>query len=167
MRLVLLCYYAWRGGPKLRGEPGSPEFINSYNDAIASQKRPVSGTLLTLITEFRSSAEFSKKSDATQRAYKAYLRLIEDKFGDMPIEALSDPRVLGEFKAWRDKMADKPRKADYARSTLAQLLSFAKDRGRISVNPCERGGRLYEADRTEQIWSEDDIAKVLGVTGKP
>ena len=85
----------------------------------------------------------------------------------MPIEALSDPRVLGEFKAWRDKMADKPRKADYARSTLAQLLSFAKDRGWISVNPCERGGRLYEADRTEQIWSEDDIAKVLGVTGKP
>jgi hypothetical protein len=108
---VVFYYYAWRGGPRLRGEPGSPEFINSYNDAIASQKRPVSGTLLTLITEFRSSAEFSKKSDATQRAYKAYFRLIEDKFGDMPIEALSDPRVRGEFKAWRDKMADKPRKA--------------------------------------------------------
>jgi hypothetical protein len=166
LRLVLLYYYAWRSGPKLRGEPGSPEFINSYNDAIASQKRPVSGTLLTDhgISKLGRILEEVRRDAAR---VKAYLRLIEDKFGDMPIEALSDPRVRGEFKAWRDKMADKPRKADYAPSTLAQLLSFAKDRGRISVNPCKRGGRLYEADRTEQIWSEDDIAKVLGVTGKP
>jgi hypothetical protein len=28
-------YYAWKGGPPLRGEPGSPEFIHSYNQAIA------------------------------------------------------------------------------------------------------------------------------------
>ena len=23
-------YYAWRGGPRLSGEPGSPEFVVSY-----------------------------------------------------------------------------------------------------------------------------------------
>jgi hypothetical protein len=110
LRLVLLYYYAWRGGPKLRGEPGSPEFINSYNDAIASQKRPVSGTLLTDhgISKLGRILEEVRRDAAR---VKAYLRLIEDKFGDMPIEALSDPRVRGEFKAWRDKMADKPRKA--------------------------------------------------------
>ncbi len=27
-------YYAWRGGPRLRGEPGSPDFMASYNEAI-------------------------------------------------------------------------------------------------------------------------------------
>jgi len=26
-------YYAWRGGPRLRGELGSAEFIASYNEA--------------------------------------------------------------------------------------------------------------------------------------
>jgi hypothetical protein len=31
--------------------------------------------------------------------------------------------------------------------------------GVYRINPCERGGRLYEADRTEQIWCEGDIAK--------
>ena len=30
-------YYAWKGGPPLRGKPGSPEFVASYNAAI-SQK---------------------------------------------------------------------------------------------------------------------------------
>ena len=60
-------------------------------------------------------------------------------------------------------MAVNPRKADYAWTTLARLLSIAKDRGRISVNPCERGGRLYQADRTEKVWGEDAIAKMINV----
>src|SRR5580692_3979624 len=60
-------------------------------------------------------------------------------------------------------MADTPRKADYAWTTLARVLSVAHDRGRIPVNPCQRGGRLYEADRAEKIWTENDIARLLAV----
>jgi len=26
-------YYAWRGGPRLKGELGSPEFVSSYEQA--------------------------------------------------------------------------------------------------------------------------------------
>ena len=33
-------WYAWKGGPPLRGEPGTPEFIASYNEA-AARKVPV------------------------------------------------------------------------------------------------------------------------------
>jgi integrase len=44
---------------------------------------------------------------------------------------------------------------------LARVFSVAKDRGKISVNPCERGGRLYEADRTDKLWTDDDVAQVL------
>ena len=81
----------------------------------------------------------------------------------MPLEALSDPEVRGEFKRWRDGMAGTPRKADYAWTTLARVLSVAHDRGRIPVNPCQSGGRLYEADRAEKIWTEDHIARLLAV----
>ena len=37
-------YYAWKGGPPLRGKPGSPEFVASYNAAVAkrSRRRPAS-----------------------------------------------------------------------------------------------------------------------------
>ena len=154
-------HYAWRGGPRLIGEPGSPEFIRSYNEAIASRLRAAKGKLFTLVAEFRASSEFSSLSDSSKRSYSAYLRMIEAEFGDMPIEALSDPEVRGEFKRWRDGMADTPRKADYAWTTLARVLSVAHDRGRIPVNPCQRGGRLYEADRAEKIWTEDAIARLL------
>ena len=84
-------YYAWRGGPRPIGQPGTPEFMQSYNDAIASRRRPAEGKLFTLIAEFRGSSEFLSLSDSTKRAYSAYLRIVETEFGDMPIEALSDP----------------------------------------------------------------------------
>ena len=160
---IAIYYYAWRGGPRLIGKPGSPEFMRSYNEALGSRRLPAQGKLFTLIAEFRASSEYSSLSDATKRAYTAYLRMIEAEFGNMPIEALSDPEVRGEFKRWRDGMADTPRKADYAWTTLARVLSVAHDRGRIPVNPCQRGGRLYEADRTEKVWTEDDIARLLAV----
>jgi integrase len=149
-------YYAWRGGPKLAGTPGSPEFMRSYNDAIAARKRPAQGVLFALIAEFKTTGEYTKKSAATKRAYNHYLKMIEAEFGDMPIAALSDPECRGEFKAWRDKLSDKPRTADYAWTTLARVLSVAKDRGRIPVNPCERGGRLWHGSRADKVWTDHD-----------
>jgi integrase len=156
-------YYAWRGGPQIDAKPGTPAFIQQYNDAHAAIRKPQTGTMMTLITEFKGSAEFSGLSPSTVRAYAAYIKLIEIEFGDLPIAALADPRVRGEFKAWRDRFAATPRKADYAWTTLARILSVAKDRGLISANPCEGGGRLYAADRTDKFWSEADVAKFLAV----
>ena len=36
-------YYAWKGVPALRGEPGTPEFMAWYNDAAASKVPPPRG----------------------------------------------------------------------------------------------------------------------------
>lgn len=156
-------YYAWRGGPRIKAEPGSPEFVRQYNEAIAKRKMPPEGLLFTLISEFKASSEFTGKSASTKRAYTSYIKIIEKEFGDMPIAALEQPGVRGVFKTWRDGMSSNPRKADYAWTTLARILSVAKDRGRISVNPCERGGRLYSADRSDKVWGEDAIAKLFSV----
>jgi hypothetical protein len=78
-------------------------------------------------------------------------------------ETRADRRVRGEFKTWRDSFAATPRKADYAWTTLARSMSFAKDRGMITANPCEKGGRLYAADRTDKFWGETEIAALLAV----
>jgi integrase len=159
-------WYAWRGGPRLNGEPGSPEFVRSYSAAHAARNQPPRGTLFTLIAEFKASAEYQGLRSSTRRAYAAYLKLVEQTFGDMLIEALSDPAVRGEFKSWRDTMMSTPRKADYAWTTLARVLSVAKDRGRIPVNPCERGGRLYETDRRDKVWGEAELGRLFAVAGK-
>ena len=118
---------------------------------------------MTIIADYKASPEFTKLAPSTRRAYLIYIKLIEDVFGGLPLAALADRRVRGEFKAWRDAFAEKPRKADYAWTTLARIMSFAKDRGMIATNPCEKGGRLYVADRTDKFWGEKEIAALLSI----
>ena len=33
----------------------------------------------------------------------------------------------------------------------------------IATNPCEKGGRLYAADRTDKFWGDAEIAALLSV----
>jgi integrase len=156
-------FYAWRGGPAINAKPGTPEFIHAYNEAHSSIRRPRAGTLMTIIAEYKAAPEFTRLAPTTRRAYLIYIKLIEDAFGDLPLAALADRRVRGEFKTWRDSFAETPRKADYAWTTLARIMSFAKDRGMIATNPCEKGARLYAADRTDKLWGETEIASLLAV----
>lgn len=44
---------------------------------------------------------------------------------------------------------------------LARVLSWSKNRGKITVNPCERGGRIYSGSRAENVWSADQEAAFL------
>jgi integrase len=159
--------YAWRGGPRVSGQHGTPEFFQSYYDALKQRSAPAKGLFFALIAEYRASAKYTSLSAHTKRAYSTYLKWIERDFGDLPIAALSEPAVRGEFQAWRDKMSNRPRAADYAWTTLARVLSFAKDRGRIPTNPCERGGRLYAANRADKVWGDNELARLLAVAPKP
>jgi integrase len=121
---------------------------------------------MTIIAQYKAAPEFTSLAASSRRSYLTYLKLIEEEFGDLPLAALVDRRIRGEFKSWRDSFAETPRKADYAWTTLARIMSFAKDRGIIASNPCERGGRLYVADRKDKIWTEQDIAAVLSVASR-
>jgi len=148
---VVTYWYAWKGGPRLVGAPGSAEFVASYQEAIRSRRAQPQGTLGDLVSEYRASAEYLSLREVTRRDYARYLKLIERDFGDMPLAAVPDARP--DFKQWRDKMIDTPRAADMAWKILARVLSVATDNGRIASNPAQRGGRLYKADRTDAIWT--------------
>jgi integrase len=157
-------YYVIRGGPRVEttAKEGTPEFMAAYNAAAAKVTPEPTGTLFALVTLFKKSTEFTGLAPKTQRDYLQHLKKIELKWGAVPIGALADRRIRGDFKAWRDKIAaTSPRQADYAWVVLARVLSVAKDRGKIGVNPCEKGGRLYEADRTDKLWTDDDIARFM------
>jgi integrase len=155
-------WYAWRNGPPLRGEPGTPEFIASYNAAVARKVMPAEGTLLSLLQGYQASDNFRRREPRTQRDYIAKIKIIEKQFGDFPLSALTDRRTRGIFKEWRDKLAlSSRRQADYAWTVLAMVLAWALDRGKITVNPCARGGRLYRGNRVDKIWTADDEAAFL------
>jgi len=78
-------WYAWRGGPRLRGEPGSPEFIQSYNEAIATKAVPPEGHLLSLTQGYQKSQAFLGLRDRTRADYIRQIEKIEQKFGDCPL----------------------------------------------------------------------------------
>ena len=159
-------FYAWRGGPRIKAEPGTPEFMIAFNSAHAQLRKAPAGTFMTIIAEYKASSDFTRLAQSTKRAYSIYIKRIEVDFGDLPLAAIDDPRIRGEFKVWRDSFAATPRAADYAWSTLARIMSFAKDRGIIETNPCEKGGRLYAADRTEKVWSEQEIGALVSVASQ-
>jgi integrase len=157
-------WYAWKGGPPLHGEPGTPEFVASYNEAVAKKKiTPPTGVLLALLFRFQESAEFQFGiSERTRRDYIKQIKRIERDFGDFPIKALDDPRARSVFLEWRDKVAQTSlRQADYAYGTLARILSWAHNRGLIAKNPCSKGGKLYHGSRASKIWHEEEVARFL------
>nr|USU31582.1 tyrosine-type recombinase/integrase [Methylobacterium sp. OTU13CASTA1] len=155
-------WYAWKGGPRIEGQPGTPEFMASYNAAVAERKKPAAGVMFSILKGYQASAEFLGRSEITRKDYIRHIKGIEAEFGDLPLGALTDRRIRGEFMAWRDRLAVRSRRqADYAWSVLARVLSWALDRGHVLVNPCEKGGRLYRAQRTDKVWTAADEAVFL------
>jgi hypothetical protein len=161
---VVIYYYAWKGGPALRGKPGTPEFIQSYNDATAQRVRPPTGTLVSVLRQYQNSEDFRGLADSTRRSYVALIKRIEKHLGDFPLVALAERRSRGVFFEWRDQIAASGgrRQADYAWAVLARVLSWSFNRGLVNANPCERGGRLYRAGgRADKIWTLADESAFL------
>jgi integrase len=155
---VVEYHYAWRGGPRLKGKPGSQEYVASFHAAMETRKAPTTGDVRSLIVAFKASPEFAKLGDHTKRAYRKYLDMIEAEWGDAPLAVLDDPDIGAEFDDWRDTMADTPRAADYAVGTLKRLLAWGIKKRRFNkTNQAEKIERLHTADRSESIWTEDDF----------
>ena len=159
---VLTYFYAWKGGPRLKGEPGSPEFIASYNEAAAQKRSPPQSCILSILNGYQASDDFLSLAPRTRSDYVKQIKLIERKFGTFPLRALTDRRTRGEFMAWRDALALRSRRqADYAWTVLARVLAWALNRGLVDANPCEKGGRLYRDTRAEKVWTDDDEERFL------
>lgn len=169
-RAIYYCY-PWRGkgAPLLKHKDGSPiqpddpALPAAFIAAREARRNPTPTTMADLITAFRGSSDFKSKSAISRREYDRYLDDMRAKFGELTFAELESKATRGKFKAWRDDYAEHPRAADYAWTTLARVLSFGKDRGLLSTNIAERGGRLYRADRRERIWTESDVEKFEAV----
>jgi integrase len=130
----------------------------AYNEAVSRKIAPPAGVLSSLTRYYETTSEFTKEIvGSTRKDYRRHIAEIEREFGDLPIAALEDKRTRGLFKDHRDKLAERSlRQADYWWTVLARVFSVAKDRGKISTNPCEKGGRLYDGSRREKVWSFED-----------
>ncbi|MDT8858017.1 site-specific integrase [Paracoccaceae bacterium Fryx2] len=152
-------YYAWKGGPRLPGKPGSPEFIAAFNEAVRQKVPPKADALGSIFDRFESSSEFDKLAAKTKQDYRSHIRALAAEFGTFPTVALADARTRSVFLDHRDAIAQKSlRLADYRFAVFARVLSWAADRGLTTKNPLERPGRVYRSGRRELIWTADDEA---------
>jgi integrase len=161
---------AWRGGPRLRGEPGSVEFHQSFNEAIERSRTPEPGRFKSLVTLYKASNDYRKLADSTRKNWSPWLDRITDHFGDLRIAQFDRPeKIRPIIRRWRNQWGDRPRSADYGMQVLSRILSHAVDPlGSIASNPCEGIRQLYSGDRSEIIWTDADIQQLkAGAKGHP
>jgi len=153
-------YYAWRGGPRIHAEFGTPEFILEFQelrDPIANADKTKFGAWITL---YKTSDEYKKLADTTKRVWSPWFDHIRDEFGDLRTRQFGRPKIRVLIRKWRDKWKTTPRAADTGKQVLSRILSFAVAEGELQSNPCEGVPNLYQNNRADIIWTEDDIAKL-------
>jgi integrase len=151
-------YYAWRGGPKVTGEPGSAEFIRSYAEAHESRHAP-NKSLFSSVRMAYKTGPFLEIADSTKRVWTPWLDEVGVSFDPLPLRVFHHPeKIKPIIRDWRNRWASKPRAADTGLQVLSVVIGHGIDpMGVIGVNPCNGLKRLYKSDRSEIIWLSEDI----------
>ena len=154
-------YYAWRGGPRLRGEPGTPEFMASYNEALEQHRAPDKKRFRFIVTDYKASGDYKKLAQSTRDQWSKWLDRIADHFGELRIAQFDRPeKIRPVIRRWRNQWADTPRTADYALQVLSRVVAHAVELGKVAGNPCEGIKHLYSNDRSEIIWTDADVTHI-------
>jgi len=151
-------FYAWRGGPRLLGVPGTPEFLAEFQQAKADTKTPLPGTLRSSIFSYRKSSAFAKLGDKSKQETIRHLDLIAQRFADAPLAVFADARIRAKIIDWRENWANRPRTADLLVGTLARVLDREVDRGALAFNHASRVSKIYKPqNRAKIIWEADEL----------
>lgn len=154
-------YYAWRGGPRLSGEAGSLEFIQSY--AEAHRKIPQDSDIVAaFVAKYKASEEFGGKSFKWRAAKLNFLDFILDEFGDAPLEIFEDKAVRKEILKFKTKFSATPRKADQIVGELSAFLNWCRDKGELANNFAEGIKQTPKRDYSDVIWLPEEIDAVCG-----
>jgi integrase len=144
------------------------DLVQSFADAERAMRTKSRGTLSDLIRNFDSSGFFKDLSEATKESYLPRLRVIDAKWGSVPIEATQDKEFRRDVLAWHEQMGKKSRSsADNTLVTLAKVLSYAKEKAVIELNVLDTFTRLYKSDRSEMVWSDALVARFLELASPP
>lgn len=150
-------YYAWRGGPRIIGEPGTPEFLASFSEAKSPLAKSDRKKFATWVRLYKASDDFKELAEKTKYRWGLWLDAITDEFGALSIGQFDRPQIRIDIKAWRDRWRKTPRTADYAKQVLSRVLSYAVDAGALAGNPCMGIKNIYRSNRAAIIWEQSHI----------
>lgn len=160
-------YYAWRGkgAPRLKGEPGSPEFIAGLKAAHDTRKIGDETRVKALCAMFRQSDYWrgvghKPIGEKTKASWTLWLDRVQEEFGEAKVAWFDKPEMRKAVIKWRNGYGSTPRAADMGIQVLSRLLSFAQEEGKLMHNICNGIGGLYDNDRSELIWTAADLTKL-------
>ncbi len=162
-------YYFRRPGKKkirLRGQPGSDEFMAAYAAALAGVKGQTESrrkSLDWLCDQYYRSATFLALEIDTRRRKRSVLDEICDitfgagstarRLGALPFEGMSKANV----RKLRDMRADAPEAANFRLKQISALFSWAVKEEHTKVNPAEGVERIVNASEGYYTWTEKDV----------
>jgi len=159
-------YYFRRPGFKqipLPGLPGSVEFMEAYQAALAMQlprpmigaSRTKVGSISALVVTYLSSPEFLARPKATQSTYRNILERFRREHGDKPV-ALLTRQHLNAILAQKVKT---PAAANHWLRLVKVLMQLAVDEGYRPDNPTTGIKRIKNKTDGFHTWTEEEIAQ--------
>ena len=153
-------YYAWRGGPRLKSEFGTPAFFAEWESLKHPGYEADRRKFATWVELYRRSPEYKALADSTRHNWDPWLDKVSLEFGDLSLAQFDWPQIKIAIKKWRDKWREKPRTADYAKQVLSRVCAYTVAEGALKLNPCPGVANLYQCDRAEIIWTEADLEQL-------
>ena len=143
---------------------GTPAFWALYDAAVRELHLPDQSKFRALVTDYKVRGGYEKVGDNTKKQWARWLDRVADYFGDLSIAQFNRPeKIRPEIRQWRAKYAETPRAADMGMQVLSVVCSYGAEIGKLASNPCEGIKALYSNDRSDVIWTEDDLARIRSV----
>jgi len=162
---IRMHYYAWRGGPAIKAHYGTPAFVDEYNRHIAARDGTYRrDSTAYLVETFLKSPEGQRGAEKTVSERQRYAAQIIDRFGGLSLRAYASKKFLTELYEWRDELAHKPRTADERWYQFGRIVKWGVKRGLVASNPLENYEKLYQANRADMVWKQDDFKALIAVS---
>lgn len=164
-------WYAWRGGPQILKVTGRSDaevdrlLSEQAAAAIRAHKTRPKGEMVTLhglITRYLAALDDMPGADRTKADLRKYLDKVRNDLGTLEIRALEAKGARALLIDWRDRYKATPKPADERMNALGKVITWARDRGEVSVNPIEGVEGLYAPpNRSEIIWEPHHLDALL------
>ena len=154
-------FYAWRGGPKLSGDPlhdpaAAREFLTLTTDRAPSQ----SSLFPAVVLRFQGSSVFQSRRPGWRRETAKIDEILVEFFKTADLSFFERAGMRKYIHRLHQNHAATPRQADKIIAELNAILNWAKDQGEIATHVAGGIPRLSKSDRSEIIWTDDEIARV-------
>jgi integrase/recombinase XerD len=153
-------YVRLPGRPKvrIRGVPGSEEFMMAYRSALAGKPKAlpriaVRGSFRYLCQLYFASLDFRQLDSATQTWRRRTLETISQQYGEQPVAQLEGRHV----RRIVEERADKPSAAKKRLRAMQALFKWALASNEVTRNPTRDVAPVRYLEKGHHTWTLDEV----------